>query len=138
MNGGKYPKNQNNREHTRDDHRMGKRTGLLAGAVFDDVRSKKMPRYTANCTGSQRNRIDHYGSKESGISAHIRGWSVGIKVKGRPALVGLKSQDRFVVRLSGGSRHGKVPHCGMTVTEDAGKLRITYDFPDGTRRGFVI
>lgn len=60
-----------------------------------------MSRFYASIHGN-RGEATRQGTEASGITGHIRGWEVGIKVEG---FVNGEGNDAFRVYLTGGSGH---------------------------------
>jgi hypothetical protein len=76
------------------------------------------------------------GSAGSGITAHPRGWNIGVRVDGSRDFEE-PERDRFEVRLTGGSGgHGSWP---LVTARDigAGMLEIRYFTPGGDTLALV-
>lgn len=59
-----------------------------------------MSHFYASIEGSAKTAATRQGDARSGISGHIRGWDLGIRVVGQ---VGAEGNDEFKVFLTGGS-----------------------------------
>lgn len=59
-----------------------------------------MSRFYASIQGN-RGRATRQGTKDSGISGHIRGWDVGVHIQ---CSVNVHGEDEIRVNLTGGSR----------------------------------
>lgn len=73
-----------------------------------------MSRFYASIEGSARTKATRCGTKKSGISGHIRGWNLGIRVEGSHQEFG----DTFTAWLTSGSAGSKNDICLGTFTED--------------------
>lgn len=58
-----------------------------------------MAQYYANVSGSRGTEVTKTGTKQSGMSAHIRGWDTGVKVE----LSHVNGEDVVKVYRTGGS-----------------------------------
>lgn len=72
-----------------------------------------MSRFYAEIQGN-RGQATRGGSGKSGISGHIRGWNVGIRVWGH---INSKGQDEFVVYLTSGSNGSRAERMIGCYTE---------------------
>ena len=70
-----------------------------------------MSRFYASIQGS-RGEVTRMGGKKSGIDGHIRGWDLGIRVRG---YVDEKGNDCFGVYRTSGSNSGKSERLITTV-----------------------
>ncbi len=59
-----------------------------------------MAHFYGEIEGQARTTATRRGSKNSGISAHVRGWDIGVWVQ---CYVDDKGEDRVSIRLTGGS-----------------------------------
>ena len=74
-----------------------------------------MARFYANIQGN-RGEATRMGTKDSGISGHIRGWNVGCRVC---CYVGDDGEDRVSITLTSGSNgRGSDKHFGVFNTKD--------------------
>jgi hypothetical protein len=93
-----------------------------------------MARFYADIQGN-RGEATRMGTAGSGISAHPRGWNIGVKVDGYPS-IGDSGRDEFAVRMSAGSNGGGVSVPLATVRETAdGKRMVRVFAPDGVCLG---
>ena len=65
-----------------------------------------MSRFYGSLQGN-RGMATRCGTKDSGISAHVRGWDIGVYAEVRPC--GKCGGDRVYASLSGGSHGSPVP-----------------------------
>lgn len=81
-----------------------------------------MSRFYGTLTGQARTIATRRGGPSSGISAHPRGWDVGVVVDG---YVGDNDSDTFDVRISGGSNDSgpTIPLATIQRMRD-GSLRV--------------
>lgn len=78
-----------------------------------------MAQFRATIRG-QRGEASRLGSKNTGISARVNAWDVGIAVNGRTDAEG---KDVFSVWITAGSNGGERDHCLGTFTrEDLDRL----------------
>jgi len=61
-----------------------------------------MSRFYASISGSAKNQVTRQGGKKSGITGHIRGWGVGIRING---FVDTNGKDHFCIYRTGGSHN---------------------------------
>lgn len=74
-----------------------------------------MSRFYADIQGN-RGRATRQGTAKSGITGHIRGWSIGAKVY---CDVNANGEDEITVHLTGGSHHPATYKClGMFTEKD--------------------
>ena len=65
-----------------------------------------------------RGETTRCGTKNSGISGHIRGWRAGVRVEGNSR----GDNDEFLVYKTGGSNgYGESEYIGKVVEDDSGK-----------------
>jgi hypothetical protein len=69
-----------------------------------------MARFIGEVEG-QRGEASRLGSAASGISAHVRGWNVGVRVEGRDS----DGADSFDIFATGGSNARHAPKLIGTV-----------------------
>lgn len=75
-----------------------------------------MSRFYASIEGQAKTSVTRQGSAKSGISGHIRGWHVGIKIYGR---ADNNDNDCFDVELTSGSTGAKrSKHIGTFTKKD--------------------
>lgn len=74
------------------------------------------------------------GSAQSGITAHPRGWNVGVRVDGHVLGVQDEADDTFDVRITGGSNDGwRSQHLARVFRDVAtGGWLVELTRPDGT------
>lgn len=74
-----------------------------------------MSRFYGHIEGSARTAATRGGTDQSGLSAHIRGWHIGIYVE----CVDIDGEDRIDVRLTGGSNGAaeSIPIGSFTVAD---------------------
>lgn len=94
-----------------------------------------MSRFYANIIGNH-GEATRQGSASSGITAHPRGWNLGIHVSGYPHTAeivhGDTGRDAFDVRATGGSNENGIGFPLVKVAEiGAGKVEVRYFTPDG-------
>jgi hypothetical protein len=85
-----------------------------------------MARYYAEIQGN-RGEATRMGTPSSGISAHPRGWDLGVRVSGYPSM-GDTQRDEFSVDVTSGSNgHGcNIPAVTVRMTADG--LRMVRHF----------
>jgi hypothetical protein len=89
-------------------------------------RGKAMSRFYGSLQGD-RAAVTRTGHR--GISAHPRGWNVGVRVEG---YIGSEARDTFEVRLSGGS------NVTVSATERGDVRRIVLHLADGGSSVFYV
>ena len=62
-----------------------------------------MSRFYASIEGQAKTQATRQGSKNSGITGHIRGWDLGIKVEGKSDRT--DNLDTFNIWITGGSNN---------------------------------
>jgi hypothetical protein len=97
-------------------------------------RGKAMSRFYGSLQGD-RAAVTRTGHR--GISAHPRGWNVGVRVEG---YIGSEARDTFEVRLSGGSNGTGVdrPLVTVSATERGDVRRIVLHLADGGSSVFYV
>ena len=73
---------------------------------------KKMSHFYGDLQGN-RGEATRCGSRDSGISSHVRGWNVGVSAH---VYVNSKGEDECSVRLTSGSNGYKSGKCLGTFT----------------------
>jgi hypothetical protein len=96
-----------------------------------------MARFYADIQGN-RGEATRMGSAASGITAHPRGWDIGVKVQGYPSM-GDTQRDEFEVRMTAGSNGGgaSVPIATVRQTADGGRM-VRLFAPDGKCLGEYV
>jgi hypothetical protein len=83
-----------------------------------------MARFYGSINGSSKSTATKIGTTNSGISAHIRGWDIGVRVEGR---ADDKDRDTFIVYVTRGSNS---PGSGQPLLklrlDEAGLVEITH------------
>jgi hypothetical protein len=74
-----------------------------------------MAQYYADIQGN-RGEATRMGTKNSGLSGHIRGWGVGARVTMR--WNDKKEEDEVVIELTGGSTGGRSVYLGTFTHRD--------------------
>lgn len=77
-----------------------------------------MAHFYANIRGSARKGVTRCGTKNSGISGHIRGWNLGVRVVGSTKTDSDGDYDTFTVWLTSGSNGCQNDMCLGTFIED--------------------
>ena len=81
-----------------------------------------MSQFYGSISGQGKTQVTRGGGKASGIQGHIRGWDVGIRVRGRCVEADGEELDVFDVYLTGGS-NGATPdkHLGAFTAKNLAK-----------------
>jgi len=74
-----------------------------------------MSRFYGTVQGQAKTQASRRGSGTTGISGHIRGWDIGIKIVSQPLVNDKKDYDCFSIYVTGGSNGGKQTHKIATV-----------------------
>jgi hypothetical protein len=75
-----------------------------------------MARFYGSLNGSAKTQATRQGHASTGITGHIRGWNVGIEVRGLPDADDLDN-DSFWVTVTGGSNGtGRGRYYGSGIT----------------------
>jgi hypothetical protein len=91
-------------------------------------------RFLASIQGG-RGEATRLGTVGSGISAHARGWDLGVRVDGRA----IGERDAFAVAISGGSNDGRRSVDVLELEEtDGGAVRVSVLVADGGRSVFYV
>jgi hypothetical protein len=86
-----------------------------------------MSRFYANIKGT-RGEATRQGSGRSGITSHTRGWNLGVRVQGYPAIEDAAKQDEFCISITGGSAGARLSAPLACVSENSnGSIRVTVE-----------
>ena len=73
-----------------------------------------MSQFYGDLQGQARTKATRRGNKKSGITAHVRGWDVGVRVEG---FVNIDGNEVFKVYRTGGSNSSYNKECIAVVEE---------------------